>query len=109
MKLYGQVTVTRAWAVSWLMFVLCLCWSRLEDCEADLKIAKQICYTVVSSYSTASLSPPELAPPQVNTVAGLDLLHTVELIPHCTAVTTVLGITPGHHRFVAQNGSKSTV
>ena len=41
-----------------------------------------------------------------STASGLDLLHILQLILHCTIVTTCSRITPGHDRAVGKNSSK---
>ena len=38
---------------------------------------------------------------------SLDLLYISQLLLHSTAITTTLGIAPGHDRSIAKNGCKS--
>ena len=37
---------------------------------------------------------------------GLDLLHILQLLLHCTAITARVRIAPGHDRAIGKNGSK---
>ena len=80
-----------------------------------------ICCTLLSRSWTAELSPPEYSLPRrqihlpesqqrQNVRIGLNLLHTLELIPNCWTVTAkVLDITPGNDGSIFQNRSKGPV